>query len=404
MPPPTTLLVSDNFPPWTGGSGRWFWEVYRRLERERYAVAAGEHPRQAEFDRTHDLRLHRLPLRLNTWGLLSLAGLRGYWRSVRALRGVIRAENVRALQCGRCLPEGWMAWLLRRRLGIPYACYVHGEEMNYAASSRELSWMMRRVLSDADFFIANSRNTERILREGWGLPANRIHVLHPGVDTGRFRPAPADPAVRQRLGWQGRRVLLTVGRLQKRKGHDQMTLALPAILRDVPDVLYAVVGDGEEREPLRALVAREGLEDRVQFLGELDDAGLLECYQQCDLFVLPNRQIGEDIEGFGMVLLEAQACGKPVVAGASGGTAETMCIPETGMVVPCDGPADLARVAVELLSDRERLARMGEAGRRWVVGQFDWEPLSRRARCLFEGGSSCEDRPAGKEVLAEASR
>src|SRR4051794_27800477 len=143
----TTLLLSEVFPPQTGGSGRWFWEIYRRLPRDRYLVAAGQGPRQAEFDSTHDLRLWRLPLAQASWGFRSLAGLRGYWRTFRAVRRLVKAEGVRRLHCGRCLPEGWVAWGLRRWLGLPYLCYTHGEEMNYAASSRELSWMVRRVLN-----------------------------------------------------------------------------------------------------------------------------------------------------------------------------------------------------------------------------------------------------------------
>ena len=148
--------------------------------------------------------------------------------------------------------------------------------------------------------------------------------------------------MRARLGWGERRVVLTVGRLQKRKGHDMMIRALPAIRRAVPDVLYAIVGDGEERAALEQLAEQEGVRQSVQFLGEVDDETLVRCYQQCDLFALPNRQVGGDIEGFGMVLLEAQACGRPVLAGASGGTAETMRVPETGRVVPCDRPQELA--------------------------------------------------------------
>jgi phosphatidylinositol alpha-1,6-mannosyltransferase len=182
-------------------------------------------------------------------------------------------------------------------------------------------------------------------------------------------------------------VVLTVGRLQKRKGHDHMILAMNEVRRVLPDVLYAVVGDGEERGRLRQLATQEGLEGHVQFLGELDDDALVECFQQCDLFVLPNRQVGEDIEGFGMVLVEAQACGKPVVGGASGGTAETMCIPETGVVVSCEEPAELARVVVELLSNRERLSRMGAAARRWVAGRFDWAALTRQAERIFGEGA-----------------
>lgn len=382
----TTLLISEVFPPRTGGSGRWFWEIYRRLPREQFLVAAGEAPGHEAFDRTHDLRLVRLPLTLPSWGVRSLRELRDYWRPVRALRRFIKAERVSMIHCGRCLPEGLMALALKYWTGVRYACYVHGEDMTLATTSRELTWLTRRVVNNAEFFIANSRNTERILRENWQVAPERAHVLHPGVDTGWCVPAPRDAQARSRLGWGERPVVLTVGRLQKRKGQDQMILALKTIRQAVPDVLYAVVGDGEEREALKGLVEREGLGGHVQFMGEVGDDRLRECYQQCDLFALPNRQVGQDIEGFGMVLLEAQASGKPVVAGASGGTAETMRIPETGRVVPCDGPDKLAALVVDLLSDRERLARMGAAGRQWVVERFDWEALSRQAACLFQGG------------------
>ena len=137
-------------------------------------------------------------------------------------------------------------------------------------------------------------------------------------------PAARDEDVRRSLGWEGRRVVLTVGRLQKRKGHDMMIRSLPQVRQEVSDVLYAVAGDGEERAALARAVTDLGLGGQVQFLGEVDENTLLRCYQQCDLFALPNRQVGSDIEGFGMVLLEAQACGKPVLAGDSGGTAETL--------------------------------------------------------------------------------
>src|SRR5262249_3774313 len=131
--------------------------------------------------------------------------------------------------------------------------------------------------------------------------------------------------------------------------------AMETIRNKTPRVLYAIVGAGEEGESLKALVAAKGLDEHVQFLGELGDEALVQCYQQCDLFVLPNRQVGRDIEGFGMVLLEAQACGKPVVAGASGGTAETMRIPDTGRVVACDRPDELAALVCELLAEPKRL-------------------------------------------------
>jgi phosphatidylinositol alpha-1,6-mannosyltransferase len=289
------------------------------------------------------------------------------------------------IHSARCLPEGLMALALRYLCGVPYACYVHGEDVNSASTSRELAWLVRRVLRGAEFLIPNSRNTAAILRDEWDMPEGRIRLLYPGVDTRRFVPAARDKVLRARLGWHDRPVVLTVGRLQKRKGQDQLIRALMQIRKVVPDVLYAVVGDGDERQPLERLVCLEKMHHHVQFLGEVNDDDLIRCYQQCDLFVLPNREeAARDIEGFGMVLLEAQACGKPVVAGSSGGTAETMRIPQTGRVVCCDGPDALAALVTELLVDSSLRARMGEAARHCVVERFDWSALSQQARQLFE--------------------
>ena len=121
------------------------------------------------------------------------------------------------------------------------------------------------------------------------------------------------------------------------------------------------------------------LQEHVQLLGELQDGPLIECYQQCDLFVLPNREVEGDIEGFGMVLVEAQACGKPVVAGSSGGTAETMAVGDSGRVIDCTKPETIASNIVDLLKAPEHLKRMGNAGRAYVQENFAWPALSAAA-------------------------
>ncbi|MCI0682541.1 MAG: glycosyltransferase family 4 protein [Gemmataceae bacterium] len=377
------LLLSEVFPPQTGGSGRWFWEVYRRLSRD-YVIAAGAHPQQAEFDASHDLRIHRLDLRMKQWGLRSFQGLAGYWRTVRAIKRVVRAEQIQLIHCGRCLPEGVMCLALKCRQRVPYLCYIHGEDVTTAKDSREHAFLVGRVLKNASLLIANSDNTRRILLDEWQMPAERVRTLHPGVDVQFFTPAPPSVEQRERLGWGNRAVVLTVGRLQKRKGQDMMIRALPAIRQAVPNVLYAIAGDGEERQALEQLARELGVTLQVQFLGEVRDSELLACYQQCDLFALPNRAVGQDIEGFGMVLLEAQACGKPVIAGASGGTAETMHIPETGRVVNCDGPDELAALVGDWLRDSGLRERMSRAARAHVAGRFDWSVRSSEAEELFK--------------------
>src|SRR5689334_21407259 len=125
----THLLVSEIFPPRTGGSGRWFWETYRRLPRQDYVIAAGDDPRAADFDRTHDLRVHRLPLTLPAWGLRSRQGLAGYWGALRGIWPLLGREGVRMVHCGRCLPEGLLGLALKLSRRLPYLCYVHGEDV-----------------------------------------------------------------------------------------------------------------------------------------------------------------------------------------------------------------------------------------------------------------------------------
>lgn len=378
------LLLSEIFPPKTGGSGRWFHEIYSRLPSQNVVIAAGVDPRADSFDATHAMNVERLPLNMPEWGIRNWAAARQYWSLFRQLKSVIRRDGISTVHCGRCLPEGWLAFLLKKLCGVPYISYVHGEDVESASTSRELTWMAHRILGGADFLIANSRNSASLLIENWNVDPSRVRVLHPGVDSHRFVPAERDEAVRESLGWEDRTVVLTVGRLQKRKGHDVMIQALPKIRESVPDILFAIIGDGEERAEIERLIAEHNVPDHVQVLGEVDDSTMISCYQQCDLFALPNRQVGRDIEGFGMVLVEAQSCARAVLAGASGGTRETMRIGETGVVVPCEDPSQLAAELTQLLSDRGRLESMGQAARQWVVEKLDWNALTQQAAELFD--------------------
>lgn len=377
------LLVSEVFPPIKGGSGRWLWELYRRLPPFEICVAAGRHPDASAFDRESTLPITRLRLHFSNWGVWDP---RGTWQYARALFGVNRLvsrTHPEQIHCGRCLPEGLLALLIKRLRNIPFVCYVHGEELTLAATSRELRRLTRRVLGEADLVIANSRHTRGLLVDGWATEPDKIVVMHPGVDTGRFTPAPPNPQQRAQFEWSNRRVVLTVGAQQKRKGQDMLIRALPAIRRRCPDVLYVIVGDGWEHEYLRRLVGECHVADLVQFRAASSDDELIALYQQCDLFALPNRQVGWDFEGFGIVLLEAQACGKPVIAGASGGAPETVLPGATGEVLSCEHPEPLTEAIVALLDDSARRATLGERARHWVVERFDWTVLSAQARELF---------------------
>jgi phosphatidylinositol alpha-1,6-mannosyltransferase len=291
------------------------------------------------------------------------------------------------IHCGKCLPDGLIALLMKRLYRIPFYCYVHGEELTLAGTSKELGRLTRAVLRESSGVIANSRHSRDILARHWGVPDTHVTVMHPGVDTSQFTPSPADSILREQLGWANRRVILTVGALQKRKGQDMMIRALPIIRGRVSDVLYAIVGEGWERDYLDRLVADHGVADLVQFRGVPSDIELIQCYQQCDVFALPNRQVGWDFEGFGIVLLEAQACGKPVITGLSGGTCETLDPSRTGVLVQCETPEALADAVCAIFDDPARRAAMGTEARDWVVRHFDWQVLTQQARTAFSTGS-----------------
>jgi phosphatidylinositol alpha-1,6-mannosyltransferase len=349
-------------------------------------VAAGQADGAAAFDRTAPMAIVRVGLDFARLGALSLRGAAGYCRAFLAVRRLAAARRADALHCGKCVPEGVLGAAVRWTGGPPYSCYIHGEVLGLAATSREFRLLTRLALSSAERLIANSRHSRDLLIQEWAVPPEKIVVMHPGVDTQRFVPAPLDAAARERLGWAGRRVILTVGALQKRKGQDMMIRALPAIRAACPDVLYAMVGEGWERDYLEALAAEHGVSDAVRFSGIASEAALVEQLQQCDLFALPNRRVGWDFEGFGIALIEAQACGRPVIAGQSGGAPETIIPGETGELVPCDTPEPLAAAAIGLLNDPDRRRAMGEAGRRWVVSQFSWEILAQQAATHFTAG------------------
>jgi phosphatidylinositol alpha-1,6-mannosyltransferase len=395
----TILVVTQVFPPAKGGSGTWLWELYRRLDEFNIQVIAGHADGDAAFDAKAPLAIARMPLAFSNWGIWNVRGAVDYARALRGLGSMVKRVRPDVLHCGKCLPEGLLGVAMKRWHGIPFNCFVHGEELSLAATSRELTRLTRAVLHKSARVIANSVHTKELLLKQWDVPDSSVAVMHPGVDTDTFAPAAPDRAVRTRLGWLDRRVILTVGALQKRKGQDMMIRALPAIRARCPDVLYSIVGQGWERGYLDDLVRQHGVADAVQFRGVPTDDELITFYQQCDLFALPNRQVGWDFEGFGIVLLEAQACGRPVVAGRSGGTAETLDPGRTGELVPCDTPEPLANVIADLLQNPGRRSLMGASARRWVVERFDWKVLRDRARSVFaDSGRSSEHRSGNGSI------
>ena len=370
--PKGILLVSEVYPPAIGGSGVLLENLYTRLDGIAVRVLAHG---DSTWRMQNGLRVDTVSMIAPDWGLRTPAAGVRYLRVARRIRQASTALDV--IHCGRALPEGLSALLS----GRPYACWLHGEELGYASTSRELKWLMRHVYRRASAILANSHNSARLL-DRWGVDATRITVIHPGVDHTRFHPAADGASFRKTLAPHGEVLLLSVGRLQRRKGHDRVLSALAGWTPQDPPVRYAIAGDGECRRDLEQRAQALGLGDRVTFLGAVGEQSLPALYAASDIFVMPNRDDGVDFEGFGIVFLEAAATGKPTIGGRSGGVVEAVADSETGLLVDGENVAQLTTALKRLAGDPSLRRALGEAGRRRVLEQFTWAQGAHSVRQL----------------------
>ena len=206
-----------------------------------------------------------------------------------------------------------------------------------------------------------------------GVPPGKIALISNGVDLQRFIPRPRRADLMARYGLVGKRVLLTVGRLYARKGMDRVIESLAAVLRELPDVCYLLVGDGTYRAALEHLADAHGVRDAVVFAGAVADAELIDHYALADAFIMANREMPDgDTEGFGLVFLEANACGIPVIAGRAGGSIDAVTDGVNGLVVDGDQPSQISAAILRLFQDdplRERLVQTGNE----VAARSGWD-------------------------------
>lgn len=367
-----TLLISELFPPRIGGTSRWFYEIYRRFPSECASILTDYQAGDERNDIAPSLHVIRTPMRINDWGFLSPSSFMQYMRCTRFVRSLMRSHHFERIDCARVMPEGVIAYLIGKMSGIPYIVYAHGEEIGTALSSRQLCFLMRLVYGSAHKIIANSRNTKILLNQV-GVPDAKVIVVSPGVDTSRFSPGERELS-RKRLNLEGHTVLLSVGRLQRRKGHDQMIRAIPGLAAKIPNFKYVIVGNGEEEQRLRHLANENGCSSIVEFAGGASDDLLPDYYRSCDVFVLPNREeSNHDVEGFGIVFLEASSCARPVVGGRSGGTSDAIEEGETGLLVNGESVEEITAAVLSLLVDPEKANEMGQKGRMRTIERFGWE-------------------------------
>jgi phosphatidylinositol alpha-1,6-mannosyltransferase len=376
-----TLIVTNDFPPRPGGIQAFLHNLALRLDPDRLVVYASTWKRSAEgreataaFDAQQPFTVVRDP----TTMLLPTR------RVTRRAVGLLREHGCEAVWFGAAAPLGLMAPALRSAGARRLVATTHGHEAAWAQlpGSRQL---LRRIGEGTDTITYLGEYTRsRIAAALTPAAAGRMAQLTPGVDEKIFQPESGGAAVRERLGLSDRPVVVCVSRLVPRKGQDTLIDAMPTILAAVPDAVLLIVGGGPYEKSLRERAARLSVAASVRFTGPVPWAELPAHHGAGDVFAMPcrTRRGGLDVEGLGIVYLEASATGLPVVAGDSGGAPDAVLDGETGWVVH-DLDETAARI-IRLLADGDLRRRMGERGRGWVEERWRWDLIAQRLRGLLQ--------------------
>ena len=377
-----TLIVTNDFPPRPGGIQAFLHNMALRLDPERLVVYASTWKRGregAEATAAFDAEQPFTVVRDRTTMLLPTPA------ATRRAVGLLREHGCTSVWFGAAAPLGLMAPALRKAGAERLVATTHGHEAGWAQlpAARQL---LRRIGESTDTITYLGEYTRsRIASALTPAAAERMVQLPPGVDEKTFHPSSGGDAIRARLGLADRPVVVCVSRLVPRKGQDTLVLAMPRILAAEPDAVLLIVGGGPYEKELRKLARETGVADSVRFTGAVPWAELPAHYGAGDVFAMPcrTRRGGLDVEGLGIVYLEASATGLPVVAGDSGGAPDAVLDGETGWVVRGGVPEEAADRIVVLLGDAELRRRMGERGREWVEEKWRWDLLAEELKTLL---------------------
>ena len=305
-------------------------------------------------------------------------------RVARALRKLIEKERIEVAAFGAAAPLGLLSASMKKSGVKRTVALTHGHEV-WWAKVFPFNLLMRRIGATVDALTYLGEFTRNAISAALSQEASHAMVkIAPGIDVDHFKPVDA-ASLRAELGLTNKKVIVSVGRLVHRKGQDHLIESMPAILKVHPDAHLLLVGKGPYLEHLAKLVAKNGLQDSVSFIGRIQYAEL-PAYICCgDIFAMPSRSrlMGLEVEGLGIVYLEASACCLPVIAGKSGGAPDAVIDGTTGLVVDGTNNDEIAKAAIALLSDPSKAQQMGAAGRQWIIDGWRWEIWAQKFESLL---------------------
>jgi phosphatidyl-myo-inositol dimannoside synthase len=362
------LLATPTYSPFVSGSARLLQDIVEHL------LASGHHVEvltvnyaalgdTKEFDLSQSYRIHRA----SSWPIKGGSSLAMLSRMLVLCAG----QKFDTVLCGFGYPTPILAYMACALTRVPFAVHALGEDLVAARHSpvrRALSIALRKacVVVCISRFTANEA-------ELLGVPRDRILTVSPGIDPAPYLAASSEDveSLRSRFGLFGKKIILTLARLDVRKGHDVVVRSLPAIVASVPDASYLIVGKGDPAR-IFAIASELGVRDRVTVIDYVSTEELPALFALCDVYVMVSRSDPktQEVEGFGIVYLEAAACGKPTVSGNQGGCPDAVADQQTGILVDCSDVPAVERAVIRLLSNEAESRRMGLAGRERVSKQF----------------------------------
>ena len=365
-------MITQDFPPEIGGIQTYAFELAKRLGSyyQNFEVLAPHKPGAAQLDKEQPFYTKRLKISNNMLPIRAMVGVPRWidhknWDAIFHTQWQTLPSSLLARRKG-WKGNIWVAAHARELLFNPYG--------SIPLMSGAFQAYRRRVLKAVDHFFPVSTYTAGLLGR-LGVEESRMSVVHNGTSTERFYPANAS-GLKKSLHLQDKKLIFSLSRLVPRKGIDTVIEAMKDIARHHPEAHYLILGEGPDRSRLKQLVNRYQLNGHISFMGHVPDRELNSYYNLADLFVMPSRANGYEVEGFGLVFLEANACGKPVIGSRTGGIPDAIVDGQTGYLVPESSPDVLAKYVCELFDDPEKMRRMGQNGLKHVKESATWDHVA----------------------------
>jgi len=363
-----TLLATIDFPPMVGGVANYWANLNRHLPSDELIVLA------PEFEGSHSFDIHQnyLIYRKNL-----ISKKKWFWPKWLPLLifmyRLVKRENIKTIIAAQVLPIGTAAYLISKILPIKYIVSVHGMDVKVPKVCSRKYKIMRKVLQKAEYIIANSQFTKGAV-EDLGITSDKIKIVYPCPNIQHTEvDAMLKEDIIEEYDLENRKILMTVGRLVERKGHDRVIQALCQVVKRFPDILYVIIGKGCNLANLQCLVNRFNLKSNVCFLDSVDDDELQVFYDLADVFIMTSRELSSgDVEGFGIVYLEANNFKKPVIAGRTGGAVEAVEDGVNGLLVDPDNFRDIYKAIIKLFKNKEYAQCLGENGYERNNNRFNW--------------------------------